>query len=155
MVFISIVSSYISSNHIHSAHPSSRSAGGGRRGWVEPSNKFLQTMSLTVRRELPKKGGVLGQFADLREGTWQKREGFGVGDNPMYTMNLAIPFNCDFKLLMPMPSLLISNKKKYYLAIDWLLIITFDVVRRSTCKFQMHYLDKRDFLSAIWHMSLF
>ena len=48
----------------------------------------------------------------------------------MYTMNLAIPFNCDFKLLMPMPSPLIANKKKYYLAIDWLLIITFDVVRR-------------------------
>ena len=40
-------------------------------------------------------------------------------------------FNCDFNLLMPMSLLLISNKKKYYLAIDWLgLIITFDVVRR-------------------------
>ena len=75
MVFISIVSSYISSNHIHSVHPSSLSAGGGGRGWVEPSTKFLKRRSLTVRRELPKMEEVLGQFADLREGAWQKRDG--------------------------------------------------------------------------------
>ena len=124
MVFISIVSSYISSNHIHSVHPSSLSAGGGGRGWVEPSTKFLKRRSLTVRRELPKKGGVLGQFADLREGAWKKEGGgcfwggLGVSDNLMYTMNLAITFNCDFKLLMSMPSLLISNKK--VLSCNWL-----------------------------------
>ena len=108
-----------------SVNPSSLCARGGGSGWVEPSPKFLKRRSLTVRRELPKKGGVLGQFADLREGAWQKREGhcfwggLGVGDNPMYTMNLAITFNCDFKLLMPMPSLLISNKKKV-LSCNWL-----------------------------------
>ena len=39
-------------------------------------------------------------------------------------------FNCDFNLLIPMSLLLISNKKKYHLAMDWLLIITFDVIRR-------------------------
>ena len=46
--------------------------GGGR---VEPSTKFLKRRSLTVRRELPKMEEVLGQFADLREGAWQKRDG--------------------------------------------------------------------------------
>ena len=30
---------------------------------------------MTVRRELPKMEEVLGQFADLREGAWQKRDG--------------------------------------------------------------------------------
>ena len=44
---------------------------------------------------------------------------------PLHTMTLAITFNCDFNLLVPMSSLLISNKNKYYLATDWL-----DVVRR-------------------------
>ena len=39
-------------------------------------------------------------------------------------------FNCDFNLLMQMSLLLISKKEKYYLAIDWLLMINFDVVRR-------------------------
>ena len=48
---------------------------------------------LIYRRELPKKGEGLGQFADLRR-TWQKRgvvgfEGVG-GETPMHTMNLAI-----------------------------------------------------------------
>ena len=40
---------------------------------------------------------------------------------------LGISFNCDTNLLMKISSLLISNKKN--LAIGWLLIITFDVVR--------------------------
>ena len=44
---------------------------------------------------------------------------------------LCNSFNCDFNLLIPMSLLLISNKKKYYLAIDWLLIITFDDVIRK------------------------
>ena len=83
---------------------------------------------------MPKKGG-LGQFADLRE-AWQKRGkwvllrglvGGGVIPNTHY--KLGNNFNFDFNLLMPMSSLLISNKK-YYLAIDWLLTITVDVVRR-------------------------
>ena len=39
---------------------------------------------------------------------------------------------------MQMSSELISNKKKYYLAIDWL---PKNVGKK---KFQMHYLDKRD-----------
>ena len=45
--------------------------------------------------------------------------------------------------------------KKYYLAIFWLLIITFDVVRSQKCAFQVHYLKKRDVLLTIWHMSFF
>ena len=37
-------------------------------------------------------------------------------------------FDCDTNLMMPKSSLLISKKKgKYYLAIGWVLIITFDV----------------------------
>ena len=39
---------------------------------------------------------------------------------------LGINFNCDTNLLMKISWLLISNKK--YLAIGWLLIITFDIV---------------------------
>ena len=82
---------------------------------------------LIYRRELPKKGGE----------TWQKR-GWGVFEGgegggrwyPNAHYELGNNFNCDFSLLMPMSSLLISNKEKYYLAIDWLLIITFNVVRR-------------------------
>ena len=37
---------------------------------------------------------------------------------------------------MSMSSLLISNKKKYDLAIDWLLMIPFDVVRRKNVSFR-------------------
>ena len=66
------------------------------------------------------KNGWLGQFEDLREGGGLGKkngvvfeEGGGGGDT-----------------IMHMSSLLISNKNKYYLAIDWLLIITSDVVRR-------------------------
>ena len=53
-----------------------------------------------------------------------------VGGYPNAHYELGNDFNCYFNLLMPMSSLLISNKKKYYLAVDWLLIITFDVVTR-------------------------
>ena len=42
---------------------------------------------------------------------------------------LGSNFNCDTNLLMAMSSLLISKKQKNYLAIGWLLIIAFDVVR--------------------------
>ena len=59
-----------------------------------------------------------------------KREGvFLRGLGGLY-YELGNNFKCDSNLMMPMSSLLISNKKKYYLSIDWLLIITFDVVRR-------------------------
>ena len=64
-------------------------------------------------------------------GRKKKKEGGGWYPDAHY--ELGNNFNSDFNLLMPMSSLLISNKKKYYLAIDaidWLLIITFDVVRR-------------------------
>ena len=54
--------------------------------------------------------------------------------NALY--KLGHNFNCDFNLLMSMSSLLISNKKKYDLAIDWLLIIPFDVVRRKNISFR-------------------
>ena len=54
-----------------------------------------------------------------------------------------------------MSSLLLSNKKKYYLPIDWLLIIIFGVSGAKKCKFKIYYLDKIDFLLAIWHMYLF
>ena len=57
---------------------------------------------LIYRRELPKKGG-LGQFVDLRGKAWQKRSGWAVFE---------------------------GVSKKYYLVIDWLLVISFDVVRR-------------------------
>ena len=88
---------------------------------------------LIYRRELPKKrdldslqirGGGLGikeEGVFLR--VWERcypNAQHEIGNN----------FNCDFNLLMPMFSLLISIKKKYCLAIDSLLIITFDVVRR-------------------------
>ena len=39
-------------------------------------------------------------------------------------------FNCDHNLLMPKSSLKIQNIKKYYLAVNWLLITIFDVVRK-------------------------
>ena len=45
------------------------------------------------------------------------------------SIKLGNSFNCDSNLLMTMSSLLISNKKKNYLTIVWLLIIAFDVVR--------------------------
>ena len=64
-------------------------------------------------------------------------------------------FNCDTNLLMPISLLLIFFKKKYYLAIGWLLIITFDVIRSEKCEFQVRYLNKRDFLLTIWHISYF
>ena len=46
MVLISIVSSYLSSNKLHSVHPSSFSAGGGGV-WFEPSTKFSKRRGLT------------------------------------------------------------------------------------------------------------
>ena len=46
MVLISIVSSYLSSNKLHSVHPSSFSAGGGGV-WLEPSTKFSKRRGLT------------------------------------------------------------------------------------------------------------
>ena len=45
MVLISIVSSYLSSNKLHSVHPSSFSAGGGSQ-WFEPSTKFSKRRDL-------------------------------------------------------------------------------------------------------------
>ena len=53
----------------------------------------------------------------------------GGVDTPKQTMNLTITLtvNCDFNLLMPLSSLLISNKK-----------IT---ILQLIGKFQMHYLD--------------
>ena len=45
------------------------------------------------------------------------------------SIKLGNNFNCDSNLLMTVSSLLISNKKKNYLTIVWLLIIAFDVVR--------------------------
>ena len=49
-------------------------------------------------------------------------------------------FNLHKNCLMPMSSLFIS--KKDYLAIGWLLIITFYVVRSRKCEFQVYYLKK-------------
>ena len=49
-------------------------------------------------------------------------------------------FNLHKNCLMPMSSLFIS--KKDYLAIGWLLIITFDVVRSRKCEFPVYYLKK-------------
>ena len=46
MVLISIVSSYLSSNKLHSVHPSSFSVGGGGV-WFEPSTKFSKKRGLT------------------------------------------------------------------------------------------------------------
>ena len=46
MVLISIVPSYLSSNKLHSVHPSSFSAGGGGV-WFEPSTKFSKRRGLT------------------------------------------------------------------------------------------------------------
>ena len=47
--------------------------------------------------ELPKKGGGLGQFVDLRGGAWQERGGV---DTPMHTMmcgdNLTMKLPPDF-----------------------------------------------------------
>ena len=74
---------------------------------------------------MPKRGGGLGQFANLRgwAGVGKKDGVRGRGsDTPMHTMNLAITLTVIFNLLIPMSLLLISNKKKYYLATDWLLI---------------------------------
>ena len=87
---------------------------------------------------MPKKGERgLGQFADLRGWLGKKEWGFvfergggGGGEYPNAHYELGNNLNCDFNLVMPMSSLLISIKKKHYLAIDWLLIIAFDVVRR-------------------------
>ena len=58
------------------------------------------------------------------------REVGGGGEYPNAHYELGNNLNCDFNLVMPLSSLLISIKKKHYLAIDWLLIIAFDVVRR-------------------------
>ena len=65
-------------------------------------------------------------------------------------------FNCDFNLLMPMSLLLISNKKKV-LSGNWLARTNnnFWCRQEIKIKFQVHYLDKIDFLSAIWHMLFF
>ena len=46
MVLISIVSSYLSSNKLHSVHPSSFSAGGGGM-WFDSSTKFSRRRGLT------------------------------------------------------------------------------------------------------------
>ena len=81
------------------------------------------------------KGGNCEYIGDLR-GAWQKRVGGGVfqgggggGWYPNAHCELGNNFNCDFNVPMPLFSPLISNKKKYYLAIDWPQL-TFDAVRR-------------------------
>ena len=81
------------------------------------------------------KGGNCEYIGDLR-GAWQKRGGGGVfqwggggGWYPNAHCELGNNFNCDFNVPMPLFSPLISNKKKYYLAIDWPQL-TFDAVRR-------------------------
>ena len=51
------------------------------------------TKKQIYREELPKRGGVLRQFVDLKEGLVKNREGVflrGEVDAPMYTMKLAI-----------------------------------------------------------------
>ena len=45
--------------------------------------------------------------------------------------------------------------KMYYVVTDWLLMITFDVVRGKKCEFQVHYLKKRDFFLTVWLLSSF
>ena len=70
-------------------------------------------------------------------------------------MDLAITLNVVLIYWMPMSSLLISNKRKVR-SFNWLVTNNnFWCSQEKKCKFQMHYLDKRDFLSAIWHMSFF
>ena len=59
------------------------------------------------------KRGGLGQFADLRGGTWQEREGWcfwGGGDTPVHTMVMLIEvrrfikaYCCDSKWISEMP----------------------------------------------------
>ena len=65
MVLISVVSSYLSSNELDSVHPSSLSAGGEGKRWVEHSTKF------------PKRRGLTGsQSSDLRiseGGCWERQ----------------------------------------------------------------------------------
>ena len=56
IVLISIVSSYLSSNKLHSVHPSSFSAGGGGV-WFEPSNIFSKRRA---RQDL--RGWLLGKI---------------------------------------------------------------------------------------------
>ena len=76
-----------------------------------------------------KNGEGLGQFADLK-GVGSAKNGVVVymrgerGWYPNAHHELGSNFNCDFNLLMPMSSLLISNKKKYCLAIDWRLLMS-------------------------------
>ena len=53
-------------------------------------------------------------------------KGVGVGDTPMLTMNLAITLTV---ILFTDVNVLAVNLK-YDLATDWLLITTFDVIRR-------------------------
>ena len=67
MVLISVVSSYLSSNRLHSVHPSSFSAGGGggEKQWVEPSTEFSKRKGLTG-----------SQSSDIRiseGGYWEKQ----------------------------------------------------------------------------------
>ena len=51
MVFISIVSSYLSSNKLHSVHPSSFSAR-GEGVWFGPSTKFSKRRGLTGSQQV-------------------------------------------------------------------------------------------------------
>ena len=64
-------------------------------------------------------------------------------------------FNCDINLLVPMSSLLILNRA--VLPCNWLAINNNFCCRQAVkkCKFQMHNLDKRQFLLASWHMLFF
>ena len=83
---------------------------------------------------MPKKrgGGGLGQFANLREGARQKKRElcFWRRWYPNTHYELGNNFNCDFNLLIPMSSLLISNKKKV-LPCYWLIFFQ----QSDTCPF--------------------
>ena len=61
---------------------------------------------------------------------------------------LGYNFNCDTNLLTLMPSLLTSNKK--VLSRNWSA-----TNNNCECEFQVRYLNERDFLLTICHMSLF
>ena len=97
--------------------------GGGGGGGGGDSRKT------NIQREFPKKGagGLKGELGEKRQGGVFQG---GGGWYPNAHYELGNNFNFDFNLLMPMSSLLTSNKKKYYVALDWQLIITFDVVTR-------------------------
>ena len=69
----------------------------------------------------------------------------GRGDTPIHTINLAITLTVILLYWCQCPHCYSQIKKSTTLQ----LIAYYN----HKCKFQMHYLHKRDFLSAVWHMS--